>query len=138
MKPPCVVVVKYLLPAIRVLVTRELIEKHNMRKIEASEKMELTPAAITQYYKGERGTVLAREIERSPEAMKMISKLAEALAREEVTTENVIEKLCEICTTIRHEGVICKLHQEDLPALDACKCATCYPQLKAEKEQPKI
>jgi len=128
MKPPCVVVVKYLLPAIRVLVTKELIEKYNMRKIEASEKMELTPAAITQYFKGERGSTLASQIERSREAMKMISKLAEALAKEEATPETIIEKLCEICAAIRYEKVICKLHQEDLPTLDACKCATCYPQ----------
>ncbi|MEM1588808.1 MAG: hypothetical protein QXZ68_00845 [Candidatus Bathyarchaeia archaeon] len=134
MKPPCVIVVKYLLPAIRVLVTKELIEKYNMRKIDASEKMELTPAAITQYYKGERGTVLAREIEQSPEAMKMISRLAEAIAREETTPESVIEKLCEICASIRYERVICKLHQDDLPTLDACKCVTCHPQSKTESE----
>lgn len=132
MKPPCVIVVKYLLPAIRVLVTKELIEKHNMRKIDASEKMELTPAAITQYYKGERGTTLTTEIEQSPEAMKMISKLAETIAREEATPEGVIEKLCEICAAIRYERVICKLHQESLPTLDVCKCATCYPQPKTE------
>ncbi|MCS7123941.1 MAG: hypothetical protein NZ932_00780 [Candidatus Bathyarchaeota archaeon] len=130
MKPPCVVVVKYLLPAIRVLITKELIEKHNMRKIDASEKMELTPAAITQYYKGERGATLTREIEKSPEVMKMISQLAEALVREESTPESVIERLCEICVAIRYERVICKLHQEDLPALDVCKCATCYPPPK--------
>ncbi|MEM1536427.1 MAG: hypothetical protein QW577_01320 [Candidatus Bathyarchaeia archaeon] len=134
MKPPCVVVVKYLLPAIRVLVTRELIEKYNLRKIDASERMELTPAAITQYYKGERGTVLAHQIERSPEAMKMISKLAEVIAREGATPEDVIEKLCEICVTIRYERVICKLHQEDLPTLDACKCATCYSPPKTGEE----
>ena len=132
MKPPCVIVVKYLLPAIRVLVTKELIEKHNLRKIEVSEKMELTPAAITQYYKGERGSILANEIERSPEAMKMISRLAEAIAREEATLEDVIEKLCEICAAIRYEKVICKLHQEDLPALDVCKCSTCYTPSKTE------
>ncbi|MEM3580740.1 MAG: hypothetical protein QXH40_02805 [Candidatus Bathyarchaeia archaeon] len=130
MKPPCVIVVKYLLPAIRVLVTKELIEKHNMRKIEASEKMELTPAAITQYFKGERGATLANEIAQSEEAMKMISKLAENLAREDATPENVIERLCEICATIRYERVICKLHQEDLPTLKECKCATCYPSSK--------
>ncbi|MEM1565333.1 MAG: hypothetical protein QXQ08_05080 [Candidatus Bathyarchaeia archaeon] len=134
MKPPCVVVVKYLLPAIRVLITKELVEKHNLRKIDASEKMELTPAAITQYYKGERGSVLAREIEQSPETMKMISKLAEAIAREEATPEDVIEKLCEICAAIRYERVICKLHQEDLPTLDTHKCSTCYPPPKTEDE----
>ncbi|MEM3727727.1 MAG: hypothetical protein QXF75_00825 [Candidatus Bathyarchaeia archaeon] len=117
---------KYLLPAIRVLVTKELIEKHNMRKIEASEKMELTPAAITQYFKGERGATLTNEIAQSEEAMKMVSKLAETLARKDATPESVIEKLCEICATIRYEGVICKLHQEDLPTLKECRCATCY------------
>ncbi|MEM2104538.1 MAG: transcriptional regulator [Candidatus Bathyarchaeia archaeon] len=134
MKPPCVIVVKYLLPAIRVLVTRELLEKHNMRKIEASEKMELTPAAITQYFKGERGGVLAREIRQSREAMEMISKLAEVLAKEKATPESIIEKLCEICTAVRYEKVICKLHREDLPALKECKCVTCYPTLKAQGE----
>ncbi|MEM1539941.1 MAG: hypothetical protein QXJ07_00950 [Candidatus Bathyarchaeia archaeon] len=127
MKPPCVIVVKYLLPAIRVLVTKELIEKHHMRKIQASEKMELTPAAITQYFKGERGTMLARKIARSEEAMKMISKLAETLAREDATPEDIIEKLCEICSAIRYEKVICKLHREDLPTLKECRCTTCYP-----------
>ncbi|MEM2910895.1 MAG: transcriptional regulator [Candidatus Bathyarchaeia archaeon] len=127
MKPPCVTVVKYLLPAIRALVTKELIEKYNLRKIDASEKMELTPAAITQYFKGERGTALAREIEHSTEAMEMISKLAEILARSDTSAEEIIEKLCEICTTVRYEKVICKLHQKDLPNLNECKCVTCQP-----------
>ncbi|MEM1552424.1 MAG: transcriptional regulator [Candidatus Bathyarchaeia archaeon] len=130
MKPPCVIVVKYLLPAIRVLVTKELIEKHNMRKIEASEKMELTPAAITQYFKGERGATLANEIAQSDDVMKMISKLAETLAKEGATPESIIERLCEICATIRYGKVICKLHQEDLPTLKECKCATCHPLSK--------
>lgn len=134
MKPPCVTVVKYLLPAIRMLVTKELIEKHHMRKIDASEKMELTPAAITQYFKGERGRMLAGEIAQSKEAMEMISKLAETLTSGEATSENIIEKLCEICTAIRHEKVICKLHQEDLPTLKECKCVICYPPPKTENE----
>jgi len=134
MKPPCVIVVKYLLPAIRVLVTKELIEKHNMRKIDASEKMELTPAAITQYFKGERGATLANEIEQSKEAMSKVSELAETLAKENVPPEALIEKICEICATIRYERVVCKLHQEDFPALNACKCVTCYPQPKNENE----
>ncbi len=118
-------VVKYLLPAIRVLVTKELVEKYNIRKVDASAKMELTPAAITQYFKGERGTALAQEIAHSDEAMEMISKLAEALARDDVSVEDIIEKLCEICTAVRHEKVICKLHQKDLPNLEEGRCGAC-------------
>ncbi len=107
MKPPCVAVVKYLLPAIRVLVAKELVEKYNMRKIDASEKMGLTPAAITQYYKGERGAILIHKIEQSQEAMRMISELADITAQEGITPESIVEKLCEICTTIRYEKTIC-------------------------------
>ncbi|MDI6691096.1 MAG: transcriptional regulator, partial [Candidatus Bathyarchaeota archaeon] len=76
-----VIIVKHVLPAIRVLVMKELIEKYNMRKIDASTKMELTPAAITQYLKGERGTVLLDEIGKSEEVMERISKLAGTLAK---------------------------------------------------------
>lgn len=125
MKPPCVIIVKHVLPAIRVLVMKELIEKYNIRKIDVSTKMELTPAAITQYLKGERGTALLNEIGRSGEAMKRVSKLAEILAKNDVAIEGVVEQLCDICATIRSEEIICELHQKDLPALKGCKCSIC-------------
>lgn len=125
MKPPCVTVVKYLLPAIRVLVMKELIETHKMRKIDASDKMDLTPAAITQYLKGKRGSMFVDEIEESQVAMRMVSKLSDALAKNDASLENIIERLCDICTSIRSEGIVCKLHQKDLPALKECKSPIC-------------
>jgi hypothetical protein len=125
MKPPCVIIVKHVLPAIRVLVMKELIEKYNMRKIDASAKMDLTPAAITQYLKGERGTVLLNEIGQSEEVMRGVSKLADVLAKGDTSIEGIMEQLCDICTKIRSEEIICELHQKDLPALKECKCSIC-------------
>jgi len=127
MKPPCVVVVKYILPAVRFLVTKELVEKYNLRKIEASEKMELTPAAITQYFKGERGVMLTQELMQSKETMEKVSEVAEMLAKSDVPADYIIEKICEICMTIKHERITCKLHQKDLPTLGECRCSTCPP-----------
>jgi len=125
MKPPCMIIVKHILPAIRVLVMKELIEKYEMRKIDASAKMELTPAAITQYLKGERGVTFLNEISNSEEAMKRVSKLAETLAKNEASIESVVEQLCGICVAIRSEEMLCELHQKDLPALKECKCTIC-------------
>lgn len=128
MKPPCVVVVKYLLPAIRLLVTKELVEKYKLRKIEVSERVELTPAAITQYFKGERGTIIVQEITQSKETMELVSELAELLAKTDgVPADHIIEKICKICSSIRYEKVICKLHQKDMPGLEECKCPSCQP-----------
>jgi predicted transcriptional regulator len=59
-------------PAIRSLVMKVLIEKHEMRKIDVSTRMELAPAAITQYLQGKRGSFLAKEISQSKEAMRVV------------------------------------------------------------------
>jgi len=119
------IVVQYVLPAIRVLIMRNLIEKHNIRKIDASVKMELTPAAITQYMKGERGAVLVDKIAKSKKTVKILSELTEALAKGDVPAETMMNKLCNACLTIRSEGIICELHQKDLPSLKECKCVIC-------------
>ncbi len=123
MKPPCMVVVQYILPAIRSLVMKDLIEKHKMRKIEVATKMELTPAAITQYLQGKRGAAFAEEILRSKEVMGMIADIAEMVARSNLPTDKLVVKLCAACSIIRSSGTICQLHKESLPSLN--ECAVC-------------
>ena len=125
MKPPCMIVVQYVLPAIRVLMMRELVEKHGLRKIDASTKMAVTPAAVTQYMNGERGSAFVEEVSQSERVMQIVSKLAEALVKDEVPMDTVISKLCEACAIIRSDGTTCKLHQKQLPALRECKCVLC-------------
>lgn len=114
------VVVQYVLPAIRLLIMKKLIEEYGMRKIDVSTKMELTPAAITQYLKGERGVAFKDGISQSKETMQIISDIADALARNNTPMEELIEKMCKACNSIRSEGRICQLHQKNLSALKEC------------------
>ncbi len=123
MKPPCMVVVQYVLPAIRLLIMKDLIDKHSMRKIDVSTKMELTPAAITQYLKGRRGVTFVENISRSKKTMDIIADIAEIVARNDTPMEKLVEKLCIACNTIRSQGVICQLHKKNLPSLK--ECAVC-------------
>lgn len=119
------IMVQYVLPAIRALMIRDLIEKYGLRKIDASAKMAVSPAAVTQYMKGKRGSAFVKEISQSKRPMQIVSEVAEALAKDEVPMDAVIKKMCEACTTIRSEGTICKLHQKKLPALRDSKCVIC-------------
>ncbi|MCK4320860.1 hypothetical protein KAW11_04510 [Candidatus Bathyarchaeota archaeon] len=125
MKPPCMIVVQYVLPAIRVLMMRSLVEKHGLRKIDASAKMAVSPAAVTQYMKGGRGSAFVEEMAQSKRAMQIVSELAEALVKDEVPMDVIIKKMCKACRIIRSEGTICKLHQKELPALGDSKCVLC-------------
>ncbi len=45
------VVVKYVLPAIRALIAKELVEKHGLKQVRAAERMGVTPAAVPNILK---------------------------------------------------------------------------------------
>jgi predicted transcriptional regulator len=124
-KPPCMIVVQYVLPTLRALVMKDLIEEHGMRKIDVSKRMELTPAAITQYIKGDRGGTFADRIVKSKRAMKVVSDLAEALAKGSISAEDTIGRLCEACSAIRADGIMCAVHKEEAPGLRGSSCGVC-------------
>lgn len=117
MKPPCIIVVNYLLPALRGLIARELIEKYGLSRVEAAEKMGLTPAAITQYIKKVRGEAAIETIESSDDAIRMISEIAKDLAEDKASLYEVLKKICKTCQIIRSKGLLCEIHREMLPAL---------------------
>lgn len=117
MKPPCVVVVRYVLPAIRVLTARELVERYELKRSEVAQKMGITPAAVTQYLEKARGGIAVGVVERSEEATGIISQTADALAKNEGSTCDVMVNICEICRAMRASGLICEMHKETLPAL---------------------
>lgn len=125
MKPPCIIVVRYVLPAIRVLIAKELVEKHGLSRVRAAEKMELTPAAITQYLKKVRGETAVKMVESSDEAIKIISKVANSLATDEASVYDVLQNVCKTCQMMRSKGLLCEMHKEILPALkkiEVCEC----------------
>lgn len=124
-KPPCIIVVRYILPALRVLIAKELIEKHGLKRVRAAEKMGITPAAVTQYLKNVRGETAVKMVESSDEAINTISKIANSLAKDEASVYDVLENMCRACRIIMSKGFICEMHKEILPALkenEVCEC----------------
>lgn len=126
MKPPCMTIVKHILPAIRALIAKDLTEKHSLRKINAAKKLGLSPAALTQYQKGLRGKDFAEKILQSKNARELIAETAEALANGEPSSSQLIlVKLCQICRTLRREGIVCAAHYKEFPELEGVECTMC-------------
>jgi len=111
MKPPCSVVVRYILPAVNARIAMELIERHGMKRSQAAKKMGLTPAAVTQYLANSRGGAYIDLIGKSDEANKIIAKIADGLANGKFSVYDVLDNICAICQAIRASGLICKMHE---------------------------
>ena len=119
------VVVQHILPALRLEVTRELVEKHGMKRGDAAAKMGLTPAAVTQYLSRARGGSATTLLEGSGKVMELVGELSSDIAAGESPLDVLLLKLCRACAAARSEGLICQLHRESMPGLTDLKGCSC-------------
>ena len=119
MKPFCEVVVTTVLPAIRSLITRQLMDDYKFTQQQTADLLGLTQPAVSQYVKQSRG-VKVRILERQPEIMVMIDDLTKDVATSKLRPRELQSKFCQICKEIRKKRIICYLHEEIYPSIVPC------------------
>jgi len=125
MKPFCEVVVTSVLPAIRSIITRELLNTYGLTQKEAADLLGLTQPAVSQYIRESRG-VKVKLLERQPKIMKMIDDLSRDIMHEKIRPGGLQLKFCKICKTVRENRIICHLHEEMYPSIAPCsECPEC-------------
>ena len=120
---PCEVAVKCVLPAVRAMLAKELMTKHNLKQAEAAKLLGVSQPAISLYSRKIRGKAL--DIENDHDIAKSIGNLADSLAKGGVSHKEFIPTFCEICRTIRAKGLLCKMHKTFDPSIDIETCELC-------------
>lgn len=113
MKPPCEMVVWYVIPAIRSELAKDLL-KLGMKQKDISELMDITQPAVSQYLTDKRGS----GIQFNDDVKELISEFADDLYSGDAGKSDIISRTCSICKKIKTEDILCQLHQEkgDMPA----------------------
>ena len=135
------IVVQYILPALRVAIAKDLIEKHGLRRTDVADKMAVTPATITQYLKKSRGDIASGVVESSDKVMDLVSEISRDIARGDSSPDHLLNKICIACRTVRAERLICKLHVDAMPSLgdiESCACSLGLVGWTADQTQTEI
>jgi predicted transcriptional regulator len=119
MKPVCEVMVMEVLPGIRAMVARKLVEKHGMSQKAAAERLGTTQPAISQYKRELRGSRL-RSIAENPELIRIIDSIASRTASGKLGHDEISTELCSVCRFMRKEGLACEFHRRMYPSLESC------------------
>ena len=121
---PCEVGVQTVLPAIRALMARTIVEKHGMKEQQVAEVLGLSQSAISRYTTKNRGNILA--IENVPEVQTLIDQMITLLlyGKPQQTTE-ILELLCQTCKIVREKGLMCEHCQKKTREKIAEICAFC-------------
>jgi len=121
---PCEVGVKTVLPAIRAVMARVIVEKHGMKERQAAEILGLSQSAISRYTTKERGSIIT--IEDVPEVQALIDQMVNLLLHEKShKTAELLEVFCETCKIIREKELMCEPCQKKTPRPSAETCAFC-------------
>ena len=100
MKTYCEIVVKYILPGIRAIIAKDLIETYKLTQKEAAKRLGMTQPAISQYKKHLRGR-RASILENDREINEKISILSKSLAERPIDPKKLRSEFCNICEFIR-------------------------------------
>ena len=119
MKPYCEIASQYLLPTLRALVAKNLMEKYKMTQQDAASKIGLTQSAVSQYVRQLRGSKI-KILEKDKSIMDEIDKFSARIASGELNNLSSLDAFCSICRLARKRKILCELHVKHFPELKEC------------------
>ncbi len=119
MLTPCEVAVKTVSPAIRALLAKYLLDKHELKQTQVADMLGITQSAVSKYSKNVRGTAMPMETD--TEIQSIVAQMAGLLATQPAQQKEVMKLFCRACVKIRSDGLMCPLcHQNQQPKIDDC------------------
>ncbi len=119
MKTLCELMALEVLPTVRALIAKRLVETHGLSQQVAADRLGTTQPAISQYKRDVRGykTSIIMEDDR---LVSMIDSISKRLASSEIGQQEASIEFCGICRRMRESGAACELHRKINPSLQSC------------------
>jgi len=115
--------VKTVLPAVKAIMARSIVEKHGLNEKQTADLLGLSQSAVSRYMNKERGNLLP--IENSTEALALIDQMVTSLIKEPYNKEKILRLFCRACGAIRQKGIMCPACQKEMPNGWSEKCLFC-------------
>lgn len=123
MRTYCEVVVTDLLPAMRAMIARNLMDS-GLNQSETAKKLGVSQPAISQYLRMIRGS--KKPIVMNEEIKKEIKKLSDEILADKITKKDISGRLCHLCRIARDKKLLCPGHKSMYPHLGECDaCPVC-------------
>jgi hypothetical protein len=112
------VVVQDVLPAVRALVAKQLVEKHKLTQQAAAEKIGVTQAAVSQYNRELRGWKI-KFLAKDENIMGEISSLSSIVAQQGLHSKDALKQLSGICRLVKERHF--SAAEDMYPGLELCE-----------------
>jgi predicted transcriptional regulator len=131
-KLPCEIASNSVVPAIRALLARELLETYEMKQTEVAGLLGITQTAVSKYTHRVRGIGL--QIDRDGDVRVVVLRIAAALAKNGLDRTDLALRICSACELIRRKRLMCKLCERADPSINVQQCFVCSRKASGQSE----
>ena len=127
---PAEIETKTLIPALRAILAKKLMETYNIQEEDISKMLGVTQAAISNYIRGTRGNPeLIIKLLSIKEVSVMIDEIASNLSTNMAYTPASLSKFIGLCNYIKSSLLICDIHHNLETNIDEAICKECENML---------
>jgi predicted transcriptional regulator len=132
---PCEIAVKSVIPAIKAVIAKELVETYSLKQNQVAEILGISQSAVSKYTRRVRGHVI--EINNIKEIQPLIKSIITLLMDGPPKRAEFLNLFCQTCVTIRKKGLMCQFCQKTDPKIKIGRCGFCltYNPLQNEKRE---
>lgn len=120
-------------PAVRALLAKELVEKYNMKQNQVAEILGLSQSAVSKYTTETRGYVI--KIEYVQEIQTPVEDMIALLINKKYERTDFLKLFCQACTIIRNKALMCKFCHKADPTVEIGECDLCLAHLNSRKKK---
>ncbi len=123
---PDEIIAKAIIPALRAMVAKELIEKYGLTQQSAAKLLNVSQAAISNYMRGVRGIVV--NLEQDKDIQTIVSKIADMLVNNK-DPKDIVSMFNLAIRIITVRGILCSVHKKFEPIFENCDICSLKPFL---------
>ncbi|HEX2306401.1 MAG TPA: transcriptional regulator [Nitrososphaeraceae archaeon] len=117
---------KLLIPAVRAILSKELVIEKRLKEEEVARLLGITQAAVSNYLRGTRGdNELISKLMSLSEVMSMIKEIGDDLSTNRAYTAKTLSKFIALCNYMRYSLIICDAHHSLERNIDEKVCEQC-------------
>ena len=117
---------KLLIPAVRAILSKELVIEKGLKEEEVARMLGITQAAVSNYLRGTRGdNELISKLLSLSEIMSMIKEIGDDLSTNRAYTAKTLSKFIALCNYMRYSLIICDAHHSLERNIDEKVCEQC-------------
>jgi len=126
---------KLLIPAVRAILSKELVVEKGLKEEEVARMLGITQAAVSNYLRGTRGdNELISKLMSLSEIMSMIKEISDDLSTNRAYTAKTLSKFIALCNYMRYSLIICDAHHSLERNIDEKVCEQCKVTLTGTQQ----